>query len=96
MSFATSDGDSLSTIEIFIVSELLRLLEDPNSMVKFNAETSLCRLFGLQTDSPTLPLGDQFGKVKQQLSPLCSKMKQKFKTRSLDNPQDVDVSVLNL
>ena len=83
-------------MELYITTELLRLIEDANSMVKFNAETSLCRLFALHLDTKDLPQAEQFAKVREQLAPLCSKMKQKFKTRSLDTPADIDVSCLNL
>lgn len=86
-----------ATLEVFIANTLLSLMDDPNSMVKFNAETSLCRLFRLHTDEPRMPQEcEQFLKLRDKLTPLCAKMKHKFKTRSLDAPADIDVSSLNM
>ena len=96
MNFHEAPRSDNYNMELYITTELLRLIEDANSMVKFNAETSLCRLFALHLDTKDLPQAEQFAKAREQLAPLCSKMKQKFKTRSLDAPADIDVSCLNL
>ena len=83
-------------LEMFIVTELIRLVEDANSAVKFNAESSLSRLFKLNSESPVLPTAEDFTKVAETLSGLSARIKQKFKTRSLDDPEDIDISCINL
>ena len=94
MIFSESTGDT--SLEIFVAIELIRLVDDPNSAVKFNAESSLCRLFKLNTDTPTLPSGAVFAKISESVSALAARIKQKFKTRNLEDPEDIDLSCINL